>query len=89
MLLVGRDGPWLLALQLTSQDHDRDAAQEARHGRLWMDVGTGAWDSRKRPSEVRLNRVIRVDPRAVRREGAVMDRRTFDRVARAMAEARR
>ncbi|GAB3101387.1 type II toxin-antitoxin system PemK/MazF family toxin [Isoptericola nanjingensis] len=89
VLLVGRDGPWLLALQLTSKDHDRDAAQEARHGRLWMDVGTGAWDSRKRPSEVRLNRVIRVDPQAVRREGAVMDRRTFDRVARAMADARR
>lgn len=89
VLLVGRDGPWLLALQLTSQDHDRDAAQEARYGRLWMDVGTGAWDARKRPSEVRLNRVIRVDPQAVRREGAVMDRRTFDRVARAMAEARR
>lgn len=89
VLLVGRDGPWLLALQLTSQDHDRDAAQEARHGRLWMDVGTGAWDSRKRPSEVRLNRVIRVDPQAVRREGAVMDRRTFDRVARAMVDARR
>ncbi|MEU2199052.1 type II toxin-antitoxin system PemK/MazF family toxin [Isoptericola sp. NPDC019482] len=89
VLLVGRDGPWLLALQLTSQDHDRDAAQEARHGRLWMDVGTGAWDSRRRPSEVRLNRVIRVDPGTVRREGAVMDRRTFDRVARAMADARR
>ncbi|MEL7974531.1 type II toxin-antitoxin system PemK/MazF family toxin [Isoptericola sp. F-RaC21] len=89
VLLVGRDGAWLLALQLTSKDHDRDAAQEARHGRLWMDVGTGAWDSRQRPSEVRLNRVIRVDPRAVRREGAVMDRRTFDRVARAMADARR
>jgi hypothetical protein len=75
--------------QLTSKDHDRDAAHEARHGRLWMDVGTGAWDSRKRPSEVRLNRVIRVDPRAVRREGAVMDRRTFDQVARAMGDARR
>ncbi|SKC68228.1 type II toxin-antitoxin system PemK/MazF family toxin [Krasilnikoviella flava] len=89
VLLVGRDGRWLLALQLTSKDHDRDAAQEARYGRLWMDVGTGAWDSRKRPSEVRLNRVIRVDPQAVRREGAVMDRRTFDRVARAMADARR
>ncbi|MFE7406199.1 type II toxin-antitoxin system PemK/MazF family toxin [Isoptericola sp. NPDC057559] len=89
VLLVGRDGPWLLALQLTSKDHDRDAAQEARYGRLWMDVGTGAWDSQKRPSEVRLNRVVRVDPGAVRREGAVMDRRSFDRVARAMAEARR
>ncbi|MFC8600387.1 type II toxin-antitoxin system PemK/MazF family toxin [Isoptericola sp. NPDC057191] len=89
VLLVGRDGPWLLGLQLTSKDHDRDAAQEARYGRLWMDVGTGAWDSQGRPSEVRLNRVIRVDPGAVRREGAVLDRRTFDEVARAMARARR
>jgi len=89
VLLVGRDGPWLLALQLTSQDHDRDAAQEARFGRLWMDVGAGGWDSRGRPSEVRLDRVVRVAPQAVRREGAVMDRRTFDRVARAMRDARR
>lgn len=89
VLLVGRDGPWLLALQLTSKDHDRDAAQEARAGRVWMDIGAGAWDSRGRPSEVRLNRVVRVDPQAVRREGAVMDRPTFDRVASAMAAARR
>ena len=28
-----------------SQDHDRDAADEARHGRFWTDIGTGAWDS--------------------------------------------
>ncbi|GAA1738169.1 hypothetical protein GCM10009809_36590 [Isoptericola hypogeus] len=89
VLLVGRDGPWLLALQLTSKDHDRDAAQEARYGRRWMDVGSGTWDARGRPSEVRLNRVVRVDPRAVRREGAVMDRRTFDAVVHEMARARR
>jgi hypothetical protein len=83
VLLVGHDGPWLLGLQLTSKDHD-DAAQEARYGRYWMDIGTGAWDSRGRPSEVRLNRVIRVDPHAVRREGAVLDRKTFDAVVAAM-----
>ncbi|MCA5894873.1 type II toxin-antitoxin system PemK/MazF family toxin [Isoptericola sp. NEAU-Y5] len=88
VLLVGHDGPWLLALQLTSKDHDQDAAQEARYGRLWMDIGTGPWDSRGRASEVRINRVIRVDPAKVRREGAVMDRRTFDRVAAAMVKAR-
>lgn len=89
VLLVGRDGPWLLALQLTSKDHDRDAAQEARYGRLWFDIGSGPWDGRGRPSEVRLNRVIRVDPGAVRREGAVMDRGTFDAVMKAAARARR
>jgi hypothetical protein len=89
VLLVGREGPWLLGLQLTSKDHDRDAAQEARHGRIWMDIGTGPWDGRGRPSEVRVNRVVRVSPDAVRREGAVLDRRTFEQVTAAMRRAQR
>lgn len=84
VLVVGNDGPWLLALQLTSQDHDLDAAQEARAGRRWMDIGSGAWDSSGRASEVRLNRVIRIHPDAVRREGAILDRATFDRVTAAL-----
>ncbi|HEY7722977.1 MAG TPA: type II toxin-antitoxin system PemK/MazF family toxin [Pedococcus sp.] len=84
VLLVGRDGPWLLALMLTSRDHDRDAADELRHGRQWVDIGTGPWDRRGRPSEVRVDRVIRIDPTQVRREGAVLDRRHFDRVAAAV-----
>ncbi|WP_245993359.1 type II toxin-antitoxin system PemK/MazF family toxin [Xylanimonas allomyrinae] len=87
VLLVGRDGSWLLALQLTSKDHDRDAAQEARAGRLWMDIGTGAWDTQGRPSEVRLNRVIRIDPVAVRRIGAVLPEPVFRRVVAAMNDA--
>jgi hypothetical protein len=81
VLVVGRAGAWLLALMLTSQDHDRDAAQEARHGRVWQDVGSGAWDARNRPSEVRLDRILRLDPATVRREGATLDRRRFDDVA--------
>nr|WP_228373526.1 type II toxin-antitoxin system PemK/MazF family toxin [Demequina gelatinilytica] len=80
VLLVGRDGRWLLGLMLTSKDHDLDAAQEARWGRYWMDIGAGPWDSRGRPSEVRLDRIVRVDPAGVRREGAMLDRATFDRV---------
>ncbi|GGL26442.1 type II toxin-antitoxin system PemK/MazF family toxin [Phycicoccus endophyticus] len=87
VLLVGRDGPWLLALQLTSQDHDRDEEQERRAGRLWVDIGSGAWDSRGRASEVRVNRVIRVDPEAVRREGAVLARERFEEVAAAVRAA--
>ena len=73
----------VIALQLTSKDHDRDAAQEARAGRLWMDIGTGAWDRERRPSEVRLNRVLRLDPATVRREGAALDRAIFDQVVAA------
>lgn len=81
VLVIGRDGDWLLALMLTSKDHDRDAAQEARAGRQWMDVGVGPWDPKRRPSEVRLDRILRLDPTAVRREGGTMPRETFDEVA--------
>ena len=88
-LIVGQDGPWLLALPLTSKDHDRDARQEAAAGRLWMDVGAGAWDSSGRPSEVRLDRIVRLSPATVRREGAALDRAVFEQVAAAAARVRR
>ena len=86
VLIIGTRGSELLGLMLTSKDHDRDAADEARHGRLWTDIGSGPWDARGRPSEVRLDRLIVLDPGAVRREGAALDRTRFDRV---VAEARR
>lgn len=86
VLVVGRDGARLLALQLTSQDHDRDAAQEAAAGRHWVDIGTGAWDYRRRPSEARVNRLLRLDPGAVRRTGARLDRGIFEQV---VAQVRR
>lgn len=85
VLLIGRDGAWLLGLQVTSQDHDRDVAQEARAGRYWMDIGAGDWDHQRRPSEVRVNRIIRIDPAAVRRIGAILDRTTFHDVAQEVA----
>jgi hypothetical protein len=84
VLIVGRQGRWLLGLTLTSKDHDRDADQEARHGRHWLDLGSGGWDRGGRPSEVRIDRVVRVDPGSVRREGAVLDRARFEQVAAAV-----
>ena len=81
VLVVGRDGDGLLALMMTSKDHDRDAADEARHGRHWVDIGSGPWDRQGRPSEVRVDRVLRIDPADVRREGATLDRERFDEVA--------
>jgi hypothetical protein len=86
VLVIGRRGGDLLGLLLSSQDHDRDAADEARYGRIWTDIGSGAWDTRGRPSEVRLDRLLVLDPSAVRREGAALDRVRFDRV---VGEARR
>ncbi|MCB7135396.1 type II toxin-antitoxin system PemK/MazF family toxin [Cellulosimicrobium marinum] len=88
VLLVGTDGPWLLAVMLTSKDHSRDARDEARWGRHWLDIGSGPWDAKGRDSEVRLDRVIRVDPGAVRREGAVVGRSVFDTVVAGIAAHR-
>jgi hypothetical protein len=84
VLIVGHDGPWLLGLMLTSQDHDRDAAQEARWGRHWVDIGAGPWDRQGRPSEARVDRILRVDPSRVRREGAVLSPQRFADVAAAV-----
>jgi len=84
VLVIGRDGPWLLALPLTSKDHDRDHDQEARVGRRWVDLGSGAWDRSGQASEVRVDRIVRVDPDRVRREGAVLDELRFNKVADAV-----
>ncbi len=86
VLVIGRDRGGLLALLLTSKDHDLDAEDEARYGRFWMDVGSGAWDRERRPSEVRLDRLLRLEERAVRREGAALDRARFDAVIRRARE---
>ena len=82
VLVISREGDALTGLMLTSRDHDRDAADEARWGRYWMDIGSGAWDRQGRPSEVRLDRILHLAVGDVRREGAALDRATFDAVAR-------
>lgn len=87
VLLIARDPArtgWLLGLPLTSKDHDPDAEQEHRSGRDWLDIGSGSWDRRGRPSEVRVNRVVRVDERKVRRAGSLLAPEVFARVAEAV-----
>jgi PemK-like protein. len=80
LLVVGRDGSGtLLGLMLSSQ---RDRADD----RDWVSVGTGAWDRQGRESFVRLDRVLEVAERGIRREGAVLPRDRFDRVARILRE---
>lgn len=83
VLVIGEKRGKLLTLMLTSKDHDRDAEQEARAGRHWMDVGTGAWDRQGRPSEVRIDRLIVLDSGDVRREGSAIDKDVFDEVIEA------
>lgn len=77
----------LIAVQLTSKDHSRDTARDLANGRIWLDIGSGAWDSKGRDSEVRIDRLLRLSPHAIRREGAVLDRQRFDRVVATLRKA--
>jgi len=79
VLVVGRNGRTVLGLMLSSKS-ERDGQ------RNWLGLGPGAWDREARPSWIRLDRVIEVDHDGIRREGAILDRARFDRVA---AELRR
>ena len=79
VLVVGRNGRTLLGLMLSSQS-ERDGQPN------WLGLGPGDWDREARPSWIRLDRVLEVDQDGIRREGSILDRPRFDRVA---AELRR
>lgn len=78
-------GEVLVALMLTSRDRTDDGGVATdRHGSTWVDIGTGEWDRQGRPSEVRADRLLRLAPGAVRREGGRLDRARYDRVSAAV-----
>jgi hypothetical protein len=74
VLVVGREARTLLGLMLSSQE-ERDGQRD------WLALGPGEWDRDRRPSWVRLDRVLEVDEDGIRREGAVLDRSRFETVA--------
>jgi hypothetical protein len=74
ILVVGRQGGELVGLMLSSQlDHAGEWD--------WISIGSGPWDRQGRESFVRLDRVLEVGEHEIRREGAVLDRHRFERVA--------
>ena len=77
VLLIGRAGSRLLALMMTTRDRNNGRNSDPDY----VDVGTGPWDRQGRPSEVKLDRVLQLDPAAVRRQGSVMSAAAFKRVA--------
>lgn len=80
-------GSVLVALMLTSRDRaETGEVITDQHGATWVDIGAGDWDGRGRPSEVRADRLLRLDPSTVRREGGRLGRERFDRVAAAVRE---
>jgi hypothetical protein len=74
LLVIGHVEDDVAALSLTSRP------REDRHHHP---IGSGPWDRDGRPSWIKLDRLIRLDPDGIRREGAVMDRRRFDEVVAA------
>lgn len=79
VLVIGSYGSDVAALMLTSKPHNQPD---------YLSIGSGSWDAQRRPSWIRLDRVMRLDPDSIRREGAVVPKAVFDRVVGAY-EARR
>ncbi len=80
VVVIGRRGSRLAGVALTSKRHDRESQ---------VAVGTGPWDREGRPSYAKVDRLLDIDPDAVRREGAILDRARFDEVVAAVEALRR
>lgn len=74
VVIIGRHGEHLSGVALTSKH--RDGA---------IEVGTGPWDPRNRPSYAKVDRLLDIEATSVRREGAVLTRRRFDTVVEAVS----
>lgn len=77
LLVVGHNRQNILALQISSNPAHQNEDQ-------WLDIGSGAWDEESNQSWVRLDKIAEVGEDAIRRQGAVLPRRRFDRVAARM-----
>ena len=74
-LVIGWSGPQLATVPLSSKDHSARVDSSD-----WIGVGTGPWDRSGRPSYADAARLVLLDPRAVRREGATLPRDRFEAV---------
>ncbi|AOZ73501.1 hypothetical protein BK816_06155 [Boudabousia tangfeifanii] len=80
VLVLSRHQSTLIVSQLTSKNHHLDEEQEASWGRYWFDVGSGDWDAQRRPSQMRVDRLLAVQDYKVRREGGRISKAVFDQV---------
>ncbi|WUD76858.1 type II toxin-antitoxin system PemK/MazF family toxin [Streptomyces sp. NBC_00510] len=79
VLVVARERTdTLLAVQLSSKEHNDD--------REWVAIGSGPWDKSGRPSWVNVDRVLRVHPDGMRREACALDRGRFNIVVNRLKE---
>jgi hypothetical protein len=75
VVIFGRRGALLVGVALTSKQHDNEPQ---------IAVGTGPWDRDGRVSYAKLERVLDLDPDAVRREGAILPKARFDELVAAL-----
>ena len=71
VVVIGRRGPNLVGVPLTTKRNDREAQ---------IAIGTGDWDPKHRPSYARIWRMLDLESEGMRREGAVLDRDRFDQL---------
>jgi hypothetical protein len=77
--IVGRaDDHRLVGMQLSSRDRSGDLN--------WLAIGTGPWDREGRPSWLRRDRLLAMPASAVRREGAILPRATYDAILAAVGD---
>jgi hypothetical protein len=76
VVIIGTCPGGLAGVPLTSKDKGRGAVA----------VGTGGWDRSGRPSWAKVDQLIVVDERSVRREGSVLERARFDAVVAGVSE---
>ena len=74
ILVIGRARQTMLGLLISP-------AQEHADEDNWLGIGSGAWDEQGRPCFVRMDTTLEVAESTIRRQGAVLPRRRFERVA--------
>ena len=79
VVVIGSAGPRLAVVPVTSRSPVGRTDPKA-----WVAIGSGRWDGQGRPSYANVDRVLRVAPADVRREGATLARAHFDDVIAAL-----
>ena len=75
VVVIGRRGKHLVGVPLTTKSSEQEAQ---------IAIGTGDWDPKRRESYARIWRMLDIDESATRREGAVLDRKRFDLIVKAV-----
>lgn len=74
VLVIGRTSNSVLALLISpNPTHDHDPR--------WTSIGTGEWDEAGRPCWIRVDRVLEIQEKYLRRQGVLFPKRRFERIA--------